>query len=300
MRLLDDPADPASPDRTLSADGLPPLRDVLERYGLKPQRRLGQNFLLDLNLTGRIARAAGPLNGASVLEVGPGPGGLTRALLNEGAARVVAIERDDRCLAALSEIAAHYPGQLEVHQADALVVDHRSLLGTGSTQDIRIVANLPYNVATPLLTGWLSAEPWPPFFSRMVLMFQREVADRIVAQPGDDAYGRLSVLTGWRAAAQRLFDIPPQAFVPPPKVVSSVVELIPRSAPLPCSRTDLEAVTRAAFGQRRKMLRASLKALGVDTQRLLGDADIAPTARAEEIDIEGFVHLANVYAALRS
>jgi 16S rRNA (adenine1518-N6/adenine1519-N6)-dimethyltransferase len=281
-------------------DGLPPLRAVMARHGLKPQRRLGQNFLLDLNLTGRIARAAGPLEGATVLEIGPGPGGLTRALLHEGADKVIAIERDSNCFDALAEISAHFPGRLEVHEADALVIDHRQMvIGPPLPPDIRIVANLPYNVATPLLTGWLSTEPWPPFFSRMVLMFQREVADRIVAQPGENAYGRLSVLAGWRTTARRLFDIPPQAFVPPPKVVSSVVELVPRPSPLPCARADLEAVTRAAFGQRRKMLRASLKALGGDPRALLEGTGIAETGRAEEIDIEGFVRLANRYAELR-
>jgi 16S rRNA (adenine1518-N6/adenine1519-N6)-dimethyltransferase len=286
-------------DQELATDGLPPLRVVMAQHGLHPQRSLGQNFLLDLNLTGRIARAAGPLEGTTVLEIGPGPGGLTRALLHEGAGKVVAIERDSRCLAALAEISAHHSGRLDVHAADALEIDHRSLvIGPPLPPDIRIVANLPYNVATPLLTGWLSAEPWPPFFSRMVLMFQREVAERIVAQPGDKAYGRLSVLAGWRTTARRLFDIPPQAFVPPPKVVSSVVELMPRVSPLACTRTDLETVTRAAFGQRRKMLRASLKSLGVDPRALLEAAGIDDTARAEEIDIAGFVELANRFAEM--
>jgi 16S rRNA (adenine1518-N6/adenine1519-N6)-dimethyltransferase len=284
----------------LAADGLPPLRTVLAQHGLKAQRNLGQNFLFDLNLTGRIARAAGPLEAVTVLEIGPGPGGLTRALLQEGAARVVAIEQDRRCLEALAEIERHYPGRLEVHHMDALKIPHRELLGQYlASGDVRIVANLPYNIATPLLTGWLSEAAWPPFYSRMVLMFQREVADRIVAQPGDAAYGRLSVLCGWRTVARRLFDIPPQAFVPPPKVTSSVVELVPRPAPLTAFQTDLEAVTRAAFGQRRKMLRASLKALGLNVAALLAASELDGTARAEEVSVEGFVRLANAVCELR-
>ena len=287
-----------------TADGLPPLRSVIARHGLKARRSLGQNFLLDLNLTGRIARAAGPLEGVIVLEIGPGPGGLTRALLHEGADHVVAIERDPRCLDALAEIERHYPGRLTIREADALSIDHQKLLeqcgldGAGS-RDVRIIANLPYNIATPLLTGWLSVASWPPFYSRMVLMFQREVADRIVAQPGDPAYGRLSVLCGWRSVARRLFDVSPQSFTPPPKVTSTVVELIPRAEPLSCALPDLEAVTRSAFGQRRKMLRASLKGLGVEAAELLRIARLDGTSRAEEIPIEGFVDLANGLCALR-
>ncbi|MET4632461.1 16S rRNA (adenine1518-N6/adenine1519-N6)-dimethyltransferase [Kaistia defluvii] len=274
---------------TLAQDGLPPLRDVIATHGLQAMKQLGQNFLLDLNLTGRIARAAGPLAGVTVIEVGPGPGGLTRALLAEGAEKVIAIERDRRCLDALAEIAAHYPGRLEVIEGDAMQVD-MSKLATGR---VRIAANLPYNIGTPLLLGWLQSEPWPPFYEKMTLMFQREVAERIVATPEDDAYGRLGVICGWRSEARILFDISPKAFTPPPKVVSSVVEIVPRQTPLECSRAKLERVTAAAFGQRRKMLRQSLKSLGTDPLPLLAAAGIVETARAEEIDVAGFVRLAN-------
>lgn len=274
-------------------DDLPPLRDVIRRHGLSAQKSLGQNFLLDLNLTGRIARASGPLEGVSVVEVGPGPGGLTRALLALGARRVVAIERDRRCMDALAEVAAHYPGRLEVIEGDALKVDARALIGDGET---RVVANLPYNVATLLLVGWLSSEPWPPWFSSLTLMFQKEVAERIVAAPGSKAYGRLAVLAGWRTQARIAFDVAPSAFVPPPKVTSSVVHLVPRAEPLPCALSALEKVTEAAFGQRRKMLRQSLKTLGVDAPALLAAAGVEETARAEEIDVSGFVALANAYA----
>jgi 16S rRNA (adenine1518-N6/adenine1519-N6)-dimethyltransferase len=270
-------------------DGLPPLREVIATHGLQAMKALGQNFLLDLNLTGRIARAAGPLAGVTVIEVGPGPGGLTRALLAEGAEKVIAIERDRRCLDALAEIAAHYPGRLEVIEGDAMQVDMAKL----ATGRVRIAANLPYNIATPLLIGWLQSEPWPPFYEKMTLMFQREVAERIVATPDDDAYGRLGVISGWRAEARILFDISPKAFTPPPKVVSSVVELVPRQSPLACDRAKLERVTAAAFGQRRKMLRQSLKSLGTDPLPLLAAAGIVETARAEEIDVAGFVKLAN-------
>jgi 16S rRNA (adenine1518-N6/adenine1519-N6)-dimethyltransferase len=270
-------------------DALPPLRDVIRRHELSARKSLGQNFLLDLNLTGRIARAAGPLEGVTVIEVGPGPGGLTRALLTEGAARVVAVERDERAVSALAEIAAHYPGRLEIVSGDALTFDAATYVAGGAA---RIVANLPYNIATALLVSWLTAEPWPPWYDRLVLMFQREVAERIVAQPGSKTYGRLSVLAGWRTEAKILFDIAPSAFVPPPKVTSSVVELIPRVTPLPCDRRALERVTAAAFGQRRKMLRASLKSLGIDPIPLIENAGLDPTARAEDISVPGFVALA--------
>jgi 16S rRNA (adenine1518-N6/adenine1519-N6)-dimethyltransferase len=272
-----------------AADGLPPLRDVIRRHDLSARKSLGQNFLLDLNLTGRIARAAGPLAGVTVIEVGPGPGGLTRALLTEGAARVIAIERDDRAIGALAEIGEHYPDRLTVIANDAMGFDVGPLLD-GSPA--RVVANLPYNIATALLVSWLTAEPWPPWYDRLVLMFQREVAERIVAGPGSKTYGRLSVLAGWRAEAKILFDIAPSAFVPPPNVTSSVVQLIPRATPLACERRALERVTEAAFGQRRKMLRQSLKSLGIDPLRLLGAAGIDETARAEDIPVEGFVALA--------
>jgi 16S rRNA (adenine1518-N6/adenine1519-N6)-dimethyltransferase len=278
-------------------DDLPPLRDVIRRHDLRAKKSLGQNFLLDLNLTARIARAAGPLDGVTVIEVGPGPGGLTRALLAEGAKHVIAIERDARAIAALNEIAARYPGRLTVVEGDALDFDPRPHLDGGP---VRIVANLPYNIATPLLIGWLTAEPWPPWYDRMVLMFQREVAERIVAAPGSKTYGRLSVLAGWRTQAKILFDIAPSAFVPPPKVTSSVVQLTPRADPAPCNADALQRITEAAFGQRRKMLRQSLKSLGIDPGALLDKAGIEPTARAENITIDGFARLARGFSARSS
>ena len=274
-------------------DELPPLRDVIRRHGLNAKKSLGQNFLLDLNLTSRIARAGGALDGVTVVEVGPGPGGLTRALLAEGAAHVIAIERDDRAIAALEEIGAHYPGRLTIVPGDALEFDHRIYL---AGERARVIANLPYNIATPLLIGWLTVEPWPPWFDALVLMFQREVAERIVAAPGNKSYGRLAVLTNWRCESKLMFDVAPAAFVPPPKVTSSVVRLVPRTEPLPCDAKALQRVTEAAFGQRRKMLRQSLKSLGVDAAALLEAAGIEPTARAEEIPVEGFVRLANAFA----
>ncbi len=271
-------------------DGLPPLREVVARHGLAPKKALGQNFLFDLNLTGRIARAAGPLEGVSVLEVGPGPGGLTRALLAAGAERVVAVERDPRCLPALAEIAARYPGRLKIVEADAMTVEPGALLGPGPS---RIVSNLPYNVGTALLTRWLGAEAWPPTWSSATLMFQREVADRIVAGTDTPAeYGRLAVLCGWRTRARILFEVSPQAFVPPPKVTSAVVLIEPRPDPLPARMGTLERVTRAAFGQRRKMLRQSLRALGHDPAPLLAAAGLQGTMRAEEVPVEAFVALA--------
>ncbi|QCI68063.1 16S rRNA (adenine(1518)-N(6)/adenine(1519)-N(6))-dimethyltransferase RsmA [Phreatobacter stygius] len=275
-------------------DDLPPLREVIARHGLMPKKSLGQNFLFDLNLTSRIARASGPLDGVTVVEVGPGPGGLTRALLANGAARVVAVERDQRCLPALAEIAAYYPGRLTVIEGDALEVDLRPHLGDGPA---RIVANLPYNVATPLLTGWLTSDPWPPWFQSLTLMFQKEVAQRIVAAPAADAFGRLGVLAGWRTQARIAFDVGPGAFVPPPKVTSSVVHLIPRAAPLPASVRMLERVTAAAFGQRRKMIRQSLKGLGRDPAALIAAAGLDPTVRAEELPIEAFCTLARLFEA---
>jgi 16S rRNA (adenine1518-N6/adenine1519-N6)-dimethyltransferase len=289
---------------SLAHDGLPPLREVVAAYGLDPKKSLGQNFLFDLNLTGRIARAAGPLAGVVVIEIGPGPGGLTRALLSEGAAKVIAIERDERCLAALSDVAAHWPGRLDIVAGDALALDFAHLAARAEGAPLRICANLPYNVATPLLVRWLEAEPWPPFFDRLTLMFQREVALRIVATPAERAdYGRLAVLAGWRCRSRILFDVPAAAFTPPPKVTSSIVELIPRAAPEPCDLELLTAATQAAFGQRRKMLRQSLKSfaatLGVEAATLLSDAAIEPTRRAEEIDVAGFVALARAARNLR-
>jgi 16S rRNA (adenine1518-N6/adenine1519-N6)-dimethyltransferase len=305
------------------ADALPPLREVVARYGLDARKSLGQNFLFDLNLTARIARAAGPFDDTVIVEIGPGPGGLTRALLEQGA-RVIAVERDPRCLPALEEIAAHYPGRLTIVEGDALEMDIAALVrthgpvipdadnnaialdsrsglrpvGNDSRRSARICANLPYNVATALLTKWIAAEPWPSVFDRYVLMFQREVALRIVATPKERAdYGRLAVLCGWRTKARILFDISPAAFTPPPKVTSSVIELTPNPAPLHCDPRALSRVTQAAFGQRRKMLRQSLKSLGVDASALLASAGIEETKRAEEIDVAGFVALANALSA---
>jgi 16S rRNA (adenine1518-N6/adenine1519-N6)-dimethyltransferase len=275
-------------------DGLPPLRDVIRRHGLTARKSLGQNFLLDFNLAARIARAAGPLDGVTVFEVGPGPGGLTRALLALGAARVIAVERDDRAIAALQEVAAHYPGRLDIVAADALTFDPRPSLPAGP---VRVVANLPYNIATALLVSWLCVEPWPPWYDAAVLMFQREVAERIVAAPHSKSYGRLSVLVQWRCEPRILFDINASAFVPPPKVRSSLVRLVPRPSPLPCDRKFLERVTQAAFGQRRKMLRQSLRSLGADVTALLAVTGLDATARAENLSIGDFAALARALAA---
>jgi 16S rRNA (adenine1518-N6/adenine1519-N6)-dimethyltransferase len=277
-------------------DDLPPLREVIRQHALSARKSLGQNFLLDLNLTARIARAAGPLEDATVVEVGPGPGGLTRALLALGARHVIAVERDQRALPALEEIAHRYPGRLEVVCTDAQQFDPRPFLGSSRA---KIVANLPYNIATQLLIGWLSLEPWPPWYDMMVLMFQREVAERIVARENDEAYGRLGVLANWRAETRILFDISPAAFVPQPQVTSSVVRLIPRSAPENCDRRALEQVAAAAFGQRRKMLRQSLKSLAVDPARLAAAARVDPTRRAETIPISGFVAMARELTNIR-
>jgi len=273
----------------MSVDGLPPLRDVIARHGLFARKALGQNFLFDLNLTGKIARAAGNLSRSTVIEVGPGPGGLTRALLMHDAARVVAIERDERCLAALAEISEHYPGRLQIVSGDAMSVDFAGL--AADADDVRIVANLPYNIGTELLIRWLTPEKWPPFYRSMTLMFQREVAQRIVASPGSGSYGRLAVLAGWRTEARIAFDVPPQAFTPPPKVTSSIVHIVPKAEPLPADVKRLAKVTEAAFGQRRKMLRQSLKSLG--GEKLLAAVDIDATRRAETLSVEEFVALAN-------
>ncbi|WFS01869.1 16S rRNA (adenine(1518)-N(6)/adenine(1519)-N(6))-dimethyltransferase RsmA [Rhizobium tumorigenes] len=269
-------------------DGLPPLRDVIERFGLDARKALGQNFILDLNLTQRVARTAGNLEGVTVIEVGPGPGGLTRAILALGAKKVIAIERDPRCLPALAEIAAHYPGRLEVIEGDALKIDFAALATDGP---VRVIANLPYNVGTQLLLNWLLPAVWPPFWQSLTLMFQKEVGQRIVAAEGDNHYGRLGVICGWRTEAYAAFDISPQAFTPPPKVTSSVIHLTPRENPIPCSVAKLERVTEAAFGQRRKMLRQSVKSLGGEA--LLARADIDPTRRAETLSVEEFCRLAN-------
>ena len=270
-------------------DGLPPLRDVIQRHGLDAKKSLGQNFLFDLNLTQKIARTAGPLDGVTVIEVGPGPGGLTRAILSLGAKKVIAVERDSRCLPVLAEIEAHYPGRLEVIEGDALKTDFEALVPAG--EPVRIIANLPYNVGTQLLVNWLLPREWPPFWLSMTLMFQKEVGQRIVAEEGDNHYGRLGVLAGWRTVSEMAFDVPPQAFSPPPKVTSTVVHLLPKDKPLPCDVAKLEKVTEAAFGQRRKMLRQSVKSLGGET--LLEKAGIDPTRRAETLSVEEFVTLAN-------
>jgi 16S rRNA (adenine1518-N6/adenine1519-N6)-dimethyltransferase len=274
-------------------DTLPPLRDVIAAHGLSAKKSLGQNFLFDLNLTRRIARAAGAREGGTFYEVGPGPGGLTRALLAEGAAKVIAVERDTRCLPALHEIANAYPGRLDVVEADALTLDETTLFGA---QRIRVAANLPYNVGTALLVKWLTAPAWPPFWQSLTLMFQREVAERIVAKPGSEHYGRLSVLAQWRATAKIQFDVSRNAFVPPPKITSSIVRLEPLSEPVaPANLRDLEAVTQAAFGQRRKMLRQSLKSLAPDAEALARDAGLDPTERPEQLSVAEFASLARAW-----
>lgn len=274
----------------MAEDGLPPLRDVIARYDLGARKSLGQNFLFDLNLTRRIARSAAPLEGCTIVEIGPGPGALTRALLAEGADKVIAIERDARALPALAEISAAYPGKLHVVQGDALATDWTSLVKGPA----KIAANLPYNIATPLLIGWLTG-PWPPWFSSLTVMFQREVAERIVAKPGTSAYGRLSVISQWRSAARILFDVNRSAFTPPPKVTSSVVQLIPKPLSADDCRVEaLERVTAAGFGQRRKMLRSSLSSVFPDAEAQLQDIGIDPTLRAENLSIDQFVQLAKL------
>ncbi len=270
-------------------DGLPPLRDVIARHGLDALKALGQNFLLDLNLTQKIARTAGSLEGVTVIEVGPGPGGLTRAILALNAKKVIAIERDRRAIPALHEIAAHYPGRLEIIEGDALEIDYKKLVdGQGP---VRIISNLPYNIGTQLLVNWIVSD-WPPFWQSLTLMFQKEVGERIVALPGDSHYGRLGVLCGWRGDAHLAFDVSPQAFSPPPKVTSTVVHLTPNPSPLPCELEKLERVTRHAFGQRRKMLRQSLK--GIGGEALLAKACIDSSRRAETLSVEEFCRIANL------
>ena len=277
---------------TAADDGMPPLREVIARHQLRARKSLGQNFLCDLNLTCKIARAAGPLAGHAIIEVGPGPGGLTRALLMEGADEVIAIERDERAIPPLREIAARWPGRLEIIAGDALKYDYRAF-AQARDKPLRIAANLPYNIATPLITGWLLSEPWPPWWRSMTVMVQREVADRLGAAPGGKSYGRLSVLAQWRARAERLFDVPPAAFTPPPKVTSSIVRITPLPGPAaPCAASALQRFTAAAFGQRRKMLRKALKPLWPDPEAVLMEMNIAPTARAEELTVADFCRLA--------
>lgn len=276
-------------------DGLPPLRDVLRTHDLIAKKNLGQNFILDLNLTRRIARLASPLTNTTVIEVGPGPGGLTRALLMEGAHHVIAIERDARCLAALADISAAYPGRLTVHSGDALATDFAAL-AANVPGDVAIAANLPYNIASLLLIGWLETEPWPPWWQRMALMFQKEVAERIVAEPGSKTYGRLAVIAQWRAKPRIALTLPPAAFTPSPKVSSAVVVFEPRETPAPaCSVKTLGRVTQSAFGQRRKMLRQSLKTLTPMPELLLREAGISPELRAEQLTVEDFARLAHLY-----
>jgi 16S rRNA (adenine1518-N6/adenine1519-N6)-dimethyltransferase len=274
-------------------DGLPPLREVIATHGLSARKALGQNFLLDLNLTAKIARAAGDLAGSDVLEVGPGPGGLTRGLLAEGARRVLAVEKDARCLPALAEIAAAYPGRLEVINGDALEVDPLAHL----MPPVRVVANLPYNVGTELLVRWLTPAVWPPVWTSLTLMFQKEVAERIVAKPGSKAYGRLAILAQWRCDARVVMTLPPEAFTPPPKIHSAVVHLTALPEPrFPADPAVLGRIVAAGFNQRRKMLRASLKGVAPAIEDKLLAAGIAPTSRAEEIDIEHFCALARIVA----
>ncbi len=276
-----------------TTDGLPPLRDVIAKYDLAARRSLGQNFLFDLNLTGKIARAAGDIAEGAVIEIGPGPGGLTRALLAHGARHVIAIERDPRCLGALAEISAAYPGRLTVVEGDALQVDCAKL----GQAPRRIVANLPYNIATPLIIKWLQAGP---AFKSITVMVQREVADRLAAKPRTKDYGRLSILAQFLARPKRLFDVPPRAFIPPPKVTSSVIELVPLPEPAaPARIEDLERITQAAFGQRRKMLRQSLRSLGLEVEPLLAAVEIEPTVRAEELSVAQFAALARAFRARR-
>ena len=277
-------------------DDLPPLREVIAEHGLRAKKELGQNFLLDLNLTSRIARVGGSLQGVRVIEVGPGPGGLTRALLAEGAREVIAIERDARALPALAQIAQAYPGRLTVISGDAMEMNYR-LLAEGPT---RIIANLPYNIATPLLTGWLTVDPWLPFFESLTLMFQREVAERICASPGEDPYGRLGVLAGWRTDARIAFNVGRQAFVPPPNVTSAVVHLVPKAVSNNVAVKNVEQITRAAFGQRRKMVRQSLKAAGVPVEGLLKAAGLGGNERAEDLPVEAFLAMAQALPNLRS
>jgi 16S rRNA (adenine1518-N6/adenine1519-N6)-dimethyltransferase len=275
-----------------SPDGLPPLGEVVRALQLSARKSLGQHFILDLNLTRRIARAAEPLAGKTVVEIGPGPGGLTRALFLEGAERVIVVERDERCRPALEAIAGRYPGRLDVHYADALGVHWRNLVSSSPTKPL-IIANLPYNVATTLLVGWLESEPWPPWYSRMVLMFQKEVAERVVAEPNTKAYGRLAVLAQWRARPRLVLTLKPEAFTPPPAVASAVVDIKPVDQPSPpCSVRSLSRLTAAAFGQRRKMLRQSLKSLLREPEALLAAVGLEPTLRGEALSVSDFARLA--------
>ena len=276
-------------------DVLPPLREVIARYDLGAKKSLGQNFLFDLNLTRRIARSSAPLEGFTIVEIGPGPGGLTRALLMEGATHVLAVERDARTLPALAEVSAAYAGRLSVISDDALTVDWPTVVSGPA----KIVANLPYYVATVLLTGWLTQGAWPPWFSSLTLMFQKEVAERIAAKPGGKDYGRLSVLCQWRCEVKKLFDVNRSAFTPAPKVTSSIVQLVPRQSPeVSCEVKDLEKITAAAFGQRRKMLRSSLRGAFDAPEAILAELGINPELRAEQLQVNDFARLAQVLGKL--
>lgn len=282
----------------LAPDGLPPLRKVIEAHGLSAKKSFGQNFILDFNLTRRIAKLCGDLSELTAVEVGPGPGGLTRALLMEGARRVISVEKDERCTPVLEEIAKHFNSRFEFHLADAMSADWRSLLGVDAGKAV-IAANLPYGLASLLLAGWLETEPWPPWWSRMVLMFQKEVAERIVAAPGGKEYGRLSVLSQWRSKPKLALTLPPDAFTPPPKVSSAVVVFDPIAAPHPaCKAATLSKVTAAAFGQRRKMLRQSLKSAYHNPETLLSAAGIDGRLRAEQLSVRDFANLAYVLERL--
>lgn len=280
---------------------LPPLREVIAQYDLRAKKSLGQNFLMDLNLTDRIATAGGPVEGATILEIGPGPGGLTRSLLRAGAKKVIAIERDERCLAALSDIADCYPGKLTIIPGDALETDEAPLLASHTTQPVKVIANLPYNIGSKLLIKWLMNEAWPPWFSSLSLLFQKEVAERIAAPPNSKTYGRLSVMAGWRCKSRIAFDIPARAFTPAPKVTSSLVVVTPKApAHEGVSPKAIEKIVAIAFGQRRKMIKSSLRGLEVSVDDLLRMADINPTVRAENIDVDGFCRLAASYCRLTS
>ena len=284
----------------VATDGLPPLRGVIAAHGLSAKKSLGQNFLLDLNLTRKIARAAGPLEGTTIYEVGPGPGGLTRALLSEGAARDIAAERDWRCLPALEEIALAFPGRLDIVSADAMTLDEAELLRERNiAPPVRVAANLPYNVGTALLVKWLTVEGWPPFWESLTLMFQREVAERLVSAPGSAVFGRLSVLAQWRTRPSILFDLDRRAFTPPPNVTSTLVRIVPLAEPrAPARIADLERVTAAAFGQRRKMLRQSLKQLSPGAETLVRSCGIDPQSRPQDLSVEKFASLARAFSVI--